>query len=468
MAENAAVVLEGDGRHPAAARWRELFVDGRASLTVGLLVLELSTGIEALIVLAVMPAVLSDLGGVAWYGWVASAFSLAGLVAIPIAGRDADRLGAAAPMSRLLTIFVVGTLLCAIAPSMPLLAAARVVQGYGAAGQFVIAYQAVARLYPDRLRARMLALLASVWTISGVLGPAVGSAIGSVTTWRWAFAAVLPVRLIASPLVMPSLRRIAPVADPPPRLGPALPVLLALGTAALLAGLSAGVVWLLPIAVAGLVAMGVALRRLLPAGTFRARPGLPAGVATSFLINVALVGVETFIPLAIVRIRGRSLAEAGALIAVEALAWSLGTWWQSRVLPRYGVRALGQAGGVVLAVGIALTAAMLTSAPLWLAYGGVALAGLGMGVVFPSAMLASMGQARRGREGEAVAARFVAGRLGISLGAGLAGAAVAVSDALGAPLSRGLAVAFTGCVAFALLGVAAARGLRPSADASAD
>jgi MFS family permease len=464
MAGNAAVALEGPQGRPVAARWRELFVDGRARLTVGLLVLELATGIEALIVLAVMPAVVADLGGIAWYGWVASAFSLAGLVAIPIAGRNADRLGAAAPMSRLLTLFVVGTLLCALAPSMPLLAAARLVQGYGAAGQFVIAYQAVAKLYPDRLRARMLALLASVWTISGVLGPAAGSAIGSVTSWRWAFAAVLPVRLIASPLVMPALRRIGPVADPPPRLGAGRPLLLAVGTAALLAAFSGTRLWLLPVAVGGLVAMGVALRHLLPAGTFRAAPGLPAGVATSFLVNVALVGTETFIPLAIVRVRARSLAEAGALIALETVAWSLGTWWQSRVLPRYGLASLGRLGGLVLATGIAMTAALVTDGPLWLVYCGVALAGLGMGVVFPCAMIASMGQARKGREGEAVAARFVAGRLGIALGAGLAGAAVAVSDAAGAPLSRGLAIAFGGCVVFALLGAVAAGGLRPSAD----
>ena len=163
------------------------------------------------------------------------------------------------------------------------------------------------------------------------------------------------------------------------------------------------------------------------------------------------------------QVRSRSLVEAGALIAVESLTWTAGTWWQSRVLPRYGVVALARVGGLVLAAGIALSAVIVSGAPLWLAYTGVAIAGLGMGVIFPCAMLASMGQARQGREGEAVAARFVAGRLGIALGAGLAGAAVAVSTTAGAPLSHGLAVAFGGCVLVAVLGVLAAGGLREGA-----
>lgn len=446
-----------------AARWRELFDGDLRPLTVGLLALELATGAEALVVLAVMPAVLADLGGIAWYGWVASAFSLAGLVAIPIAGRDADRIGPAAPMARLLTIFTVGTLLCGLAPSMPLLAGARLVQGYGAAGQLVIAYQAIARLYPERLRARMLALLASVWTISGLVGPTMGSVIATLTSWRWAFLAVLPVRLVAARLVLPAMRCVPPAPDPPDRLGPSGPLLLAVGTGTLLAALGGGSPWLLLPGAGGGVVMALALRRLVPAGTFRAAAGLPAGIATGFLINVASVGAETVLPLAVVVVRGRSLVEAGVLFTIETFAWAGGTWWQSRALPRHGVVALGRLGALLLTVGIIAAGAAAVDAPIALAYSGIALVGLGMGVVFPSAMLASMGQAERGREGEAVAARFVAGRLGLGLGAGLAGAVVAVTSAVGAPLGHGLAVAFAGCAAIALLSVLTAGGLRDGA-----
>ncbi len=101
--------------------------------------------------------------------------------------------------------------------------------------------------------------------------------------------------------------------------------------------------------------------------------------------------------------------------------------------------------------GTACVMALLGGAPLWLGYAGWTVAGAGVGVAFPTLLLASMDYAGSGDETAAMAARFVSGRMGIILGTGLGGAAVAVVHAAGRPLAWGLTAVF----ALALAGGAA-------------
>ncbi len=97
-----------------------------------------------------------------------------------------------------------------------------------------------------------------------------------------------------------------------------------------------------------------------------------------------------------------------------------------------------------------MTAAMLLGEPLLLGYIGWTLAGVGVGVAYPTLMLASMGFAAQGDETSAVAARQVSGRVGIILGTGLGGAAIAVAHAAGRPLAWGLSAVFALALAAAL------------------
>ena len=103
-------------------RWRELFQQGRGRLTTGILLVEFLVAVEALVVIAIMPAARRDLGGIEFYGLVFAAFSLSALVLSPIAGRSADRRGPAQPFLLFGALFIIGTVLCGLAPSMPLLA----------------------------------------------------------------------------------------------------------------------------------------------------------------------------------------------------------------------------------------------------------------------------------------------------------------------------------------------------------
>ena len=105
-------------------RWR--------GLTVGLVLNVTFVAFEALAIATIMPLVADDLGGIELYGWVFSAFLLANLVGIVVAGEFADRFGPALPFGAGLALFAVGLLIGGLAPSMPVLVAARAVQGLGA------------------------------------------------------------------------------------------------------------------------------------------------------------------------------------------------------------------------------------------------------------------------------------------------------------------------------------------------
>src|SRR5262249_2827683 len=85
-----------------------------------------------------------------------SGYMLAGIVSIPASGADADRHGPARPLFRYSSYFLVGTVMAALAPSMPLLVIARLIQGYGGGAMYSLAYGVVPRVYPTHLRPKML------------------------------------------------------------------------------------------------------------------------------------------------------------------------------------------------------------------------------------------------------------------------------------------------------------------------
>ena len=445
-------------------RWREIVAEGRWPLTAGLLIVEALAGVQSLVVTATMPRVLADLHGVAFYGWVFSGYSLAGLAAIPRAGRNADRHGPRRPFAEALLLFGAGTVMCGLAPSMLVLAVVRVVQGYGGAALYTVAYGAVAKGYPERLRPRVLALLTMVWVVTGLVGPAYGAAVAAAVGWRWSFLSVLPFVGLSWLLVARPLRGMQGSEDAPPRIPQRWPVQLAIGVGLVLSGLTSDALWkAIPLGVAGVVVTVPALRRVLPPGVLRVRRGYPATVAGAFLTNFAFFAADSFVPLMLTGVRGTSVLEASVAVTLVTIGWSAGGWWQSRVMSPARVPRLVGWGGLVLGAGLTGTAAALAGIPLPLVYIAWLVAGVGMGVAYSTLFLAALDGAGTGNETTVVAARFVSGRLGISLGSGLGGACVAIAAVVHAPLAAGLWGVFAMALAASLATVAVAARLRPAA-----
>jgi MFS family permease len=182
-------------------------------------------------------------------------------------------------------------------------------------------------------------------------------------------------------------------------------------------------------------------------------------VAIAFALNVAFMTADSFVPLLLTSVRGRSLAEAGIAVTLVSISWTAGSWWQARVVNRRDPRGLVGSGSLLLLLGIGGMAAALFDIPLPIAYVAWTVGGVGMGIAYSTVLLASMGAAPRGDETRVLAARFVSGRLGIILGTALGGASLAVADAAGRSLTAGLGGVFTIALVAAGVSVLLARRL---------
>ncbi|MCC6313540.1 MAG: MFS transporter [Thermomicrobiales bacterium] len=404
------------------------FDPGLRWLTVGLLLNVLCVAFEALAIATVMPAVVEDLGHRELYGWVFSAFLLANLVGIVVAGLHADAKGPGGPFAWGVALFAIGLLFGGMAPSMPLLIAARALQGFGGGALSSVAYVAIGRAYPEGAKPRMLALLSTGWVLPGLVGPYLAGVIAERTSWHWVFLALVPLPLIAAMMALPQLRAVpGGTPDPAARRRVAQAAALSLGAGLLLAGLSQPTLWLAAAMVAiGLVVGLRPLAALLPPGTLRGAPGLPAAIATMLLLNLALNGVDLFIPLALTDLHGYPADLAGLTLTAVSVMWTAGSWLQARLSPSGARRRLVQGGLVLTTIGAA--GVTVIANPQWPAIIGQAswgLGGLGIGLAFSTASLIVLETAPPGQEGNASAALQLVNVLGAALGAGIGGAFVA-------------------------------------------
>ena len=149
------------------------------------------SSMDTYIVNTSMPRVLQDLGEPQFYAWVASAFILAQIVGLSIAGAWKDRAGLRTAVPDRCRGFGVGSLFCALAPSMHVLVLSRAFQGLAGGALSALCFAAAAA-YPERVRLRMLSLISGVWGVLALGAPLLGGFITDSVGWRWIFLVNVP------------------------------------------------------------------------------------------------------------------------------------------------------------------------------------------------------------------------------------------------------------------------------------
>ncbi len=381
----------------------------------------------------VMPLVERDLGDLWLYGWAFSAFFLGDLIGIVVGGRSADRVHPVGPLLVGLAVFAVGLLVGGLAPSMPVLVVGRFLQGIGAGVGPAVAYVCVARGFPVQERPRVFAIMSTAWVVPSLVAPLAASAVAEEFGWRWVFLGLVPVTVVAATLAAVSIRSLSGSTAAHHDAVPLARVLaLVAGSAVLLAGLSAGSV--LP-ALAG-VALGLALAlpalgRLLPPGTARARPGLPAAVCIRGVLTFAFFSASAYVSLAMTAVRGQSTLAAGAALAAGSVTWTVGAWTQARRYESWGPARLERTAGVVLVLGtLLMLLALVDTLPVAVWFVATTVAGLGMGLGYAPLSSVALAGAEPGREGVASSSLQLNDVLGIAIGTGVGGAIVGLGDRL--------------------------------------
>jgi EmrB/QacA subfamily drug resistance transporter len=129
--------------------------------------------------------------------WVITAYTIVFASLLVTAGRTADRLGRRRVFFIGLGVFTLGSALCALAPSVPLLIAGRLVQGIGAAAMVPSSVGLLLGAFPVERRSQIVALWGGVGALAVATGPSLGAALITVGGWRWAFFVNLPIGLVA-------------------------------------------------------------------------------------------------------------------------------------------------------------------------------------------------------------------------------------------------------------------------------
>lgn len=398
------------------------------ALLVGLLTGVVAVAFESVAVATAMPAAVEELGGTRLYAWAFTLFVLGMTFATVVAGRIADRRGPVGPLVGGGAVFLVGLLLAGASQTMPLLVLARFLQGLGGGAMNLCLMVVVANVFDESRRATIMTWFSVCWVLPAFVGPPVSALVTRQWGWHWVFWGLVPVVLGAGALSARPLARVRAAHRPHPDGDDrAVPIWAAGGAAAGVALLQvAGQLlgWRGALAaVLALVTLAVCVPRLMPPRFWQVGQGLPAVVWTRACQAGAFFAAETFLPLSWVEQRGLKLWQAGLVLTIGSLGWTLGSWLQSRPWLRYRRDQIIVVGIAATVLGIALVVVSSWSprGTLWLAVLGWTVAGLGMGLAIASTSLAVMTLSPARSLGRNTSSLQVAEGLGNSLVAGLAG-----------------------------------------------
>jgi MFS family permease len=388
-----------------------------ALTTVGSMSLIFLAAFEALAVTTVMPIVTADLDGRSLYSLAFSATMAAGVVGMVTAGAWADRRGPTRPLLTAIALFGAGLVLAGTAPTMAVFVAARFGQGLGAGGITVALYVLIARVYPAALHPKIFGLFAAAWVVPSMVGPFVAGVVADASSWRWVFLGVVVLVAVATTLIVPAIRG----GDRQPTAGldrvdlfrAAAAGVVAVGVVVLSASveLDGRTRWV--VIPAAVVLIAVAMHRLVPRGTYRARPGLPATVLLCAVVGATFFGTEVYLPLLLHDRYGLPAWLSGITLTAGAVAWALGSAVQSRLSDRLSHRGAVRWGTVLLSVGTAaelLTVIFLL--PAAVAAVGWVFAGAGMGVMVPRVSTLVLAWSPPGEEGFNMSAKSIADAVG--------------------------------------------------------
>lgn len=386
--------------------------------------------IEATIVSTAMPQIAAQLGQLNLYSWVFSSFLLTQTATTVIFGKLADIYGRKPMLLIGIAVFLVASVLTGFAWSMPSLIAFRLLQGIGAGAVQPVAMTVVADLFPGNQRGKVQGYLASVWALSAVLGPLIGSIIIHNLPWAWIFWINVPIGILAAAGFVFFLHeeketRVVSLDI----LGA---VLFAISVSALMIALTdsegastlataiaviifvvslAAFLWQEKRAEAPMVAPDLWLRR----------PIASANTAV-FFASMAIMGLTTFLPMYVQTVLDRSPLVAGFALTMLLLGWPIGATVASRTFGRFGLRQIMIVGASLIPLGTILLVFLSQSSSPVVAGVGSLIMGLGMGLMNIGALILTQGSVGHTERGSATASNVFSRNLGSTLGAAVLGA----------------------------------------------
>ncbi|WP_137126254.1 MFS transporter [Roseomonas sp. HF4] len=396
------------------------------------------SAVDQTIVATALPAIAAEMGGIERVSWILVAYLVAATCAAPVFGQLGDVFGRKRLLFVALAVFAAGCLGCALAPSLPALIGARIVQGFGGGALLTLAQALIGEALPPRERGRYQAWIAGSFAFASACGPVIGGYATQFFGWRSVFLVLLPVAVACAVLArrlaaVPPVRREARLRfdwaglglfvlavgcalvalDRARRLDPAL-----LPAVVVLAVVSVGAVLLL------LRVERAARDPLLPLSLF-AEPSIWRAYLLSACVVGAQVGMIALLPVWLQTVRGIAPGPSGLMLVAMSLGGASGAFFSGRMVARTGHAMRWPTAflpvGVVLWAALALVAADLPLAgflPL------LAAAAFCSGTSYPVVQVTAQAAAGRERLGAASAGVAFSRNIGAATGTAVVAAVV--------------------------------------------
>jgi EmrB/QacA subfamily drug resistance transporter len=396
----------------------------------------LSTALVALdstIIATAVPSIVRDLGSFSQFPWLFSVYLLTQAVTIPLYGKVADLFGRKPVLLFGITVFIVGSVLCGFAWSMPVLIAARAIQGIGAGAVQPISMTMLGDLYTLEERARVQGYVTSVWAAASLVGPALGGVFAEYVSWRWIFFVNIPFGALALWMLVRGFHE--NVERKKHKIDYTGAGLLTIGCALVLLGLlEGGVAWawdslpsVLIFAVGGVVLVAFvfverrAAEPVLPMWLFSNRT-LVGGNLMGVIVGALLMGLTSYLPTYVESVLGTGALVAGFTLAAMTIGWPIAATLSGRVYMRIGMRDTALIGSVFVIIGAVLVALLSQSAAVWQAAAAAFVLGIGLGLSSSPTVVAVQTTVGWERRGVATATNMFARSIGSAVGVATFGA----------------------------------------------
>jgi EmrB/QacA subfamily drug resistance transporter len=407
-------VIELSDAPPIAPRAPLTQVEVRTILMSLMLTMFLAA-LDQTIVATALPTIGRQFQDVTNLSWVITAYLLASTAVAPVFGTLSDIYGRRAMIIAALSLFIAGSVLCALAPNMTVLILARGLQGLGGGGILPIVQTVISDIVTPRERGQYQAYFSGVWTAAGIGGPVLGGLFAEHLHWSVIFWINLPLGLASLALLLPKMSKI-PVFHRRRKVDWFGGVLLMASAVVFMLVLTWGgnrYLWLSPTIVA-MVGSSVALtlafvwharnadEPFLPL-SLMGGPVVPYAMAAGGCAMGAMIGLTVHMPLYYEVVYHLTASEAGlALIPLAAISTggaAIAGRTMSRAKHYKWVAIIGMAIGAL--AGVALAA---TSLPLWALLVLLSILSLGLGTAFPVSVVSIQNAVMRSQVGTATGA----------------------------------------------------------------
>ncbi|MDX1880118.1 MFS transporter [Mycolicibacterium sp. 141076] len=414
--------------------------------------------------ISLLPSAVTDIGGGRLYAWVTTVYLVASVMAATTVSGMVARFGPRRAYLLGFSVFALGSIVCALAPTMEVMLAGRVVQGAAGGTLAGLGYAVINTALPQSLWPKASALVSAMWGVGTLLGPSSGGLFAQLGVWRWAFGALAMLTVAVMVLVPLSLPgRSGDRVHEPLRIP--LWSLVILGSAAMaisVAGIQRSVPVMVALLAAGVALVGVFIvvdQRMpvsvLPQTAYG--PGPFKWIYVTLGVLMAATMADMYVPLYGLRLAGLVPLTAGFLAVALSVGWTVSEIVSASVTTPARVVRIVAVAPLVMAIGLGAAALSQVdgASPAVVAVWAFSLliTGIGVGMAWPHLSVWAMGRVDDPAQGTVAAAAINTVQLICgAFGAGLAGIVVNTvdrPDAVGASwlfaVFAGLAV--LGCVA---------------------